>query len=719
MNRLYDVLSQINQTVVRVRSREELLPEVCRVLVARGEVDLAWIGWLDPDTARIKPVASSGSPTDFLAPEGFAADASPQGQGNPGKAVRGGVASVCNRCAPGNCLYPEAQSPERFGFQSCGSFPLHFQGRVCAVLNVCVSEANFFGDREIALLQEVAVDVSFALEKIEAEVEKNSAEQALRESEARFRLMFDLASVGMAQSDPQTGRFQRVNPKMCEITGYTADELLGISFADITHPEDRSIDWEDFQQVVAGQAPAYRREKRYVRQDGAVVWVNVNVTLHRDTSGRPVFSLAIIEDITARRQAEAALLKSQERFRAFMDNSPALAWAKDGGGRYVYLSKAYEDRFKARLVNWQGKTDLDLWPPKVAEKFRQNDLAALAAGRAIENVEEAVNAKGEVSSWWNVKFPFEDGAGQKYVGGIAVDITPRLKVEADLKQSELRFRQMAEAVQEVFWMAPPDFQSIHYISPAFEEIWGIPCAALYADPLLWQETIHPEDVPPVQRALEELSQGKAYDIEYRITRPDGSVRWVNDRGYALRDEAGQVTLTSGVATDITSRQEAETALRASEEKFRLAMEAIEEGVWDWDLPAGELHISPSFLRIFGYDLDTAGHSYDHWMSAIHPEDFPSYRDSMQDHLEGRNPAFEAEFRARTGDGRYLWFSGRGRVVARDADGTPRRMVGALRDITEKKLAQTVLEESLSLYKATLESTADGILVVNVGHEIVS
>ena len=146
------------------------------------------------------------------------------------------------------------------------------------------------------------------------------------------------------------------------------------------------------------------------------------------------------------------------------------------------------------------------------------------------------------------------------------------------------------------------------------------------------------------------------------------------------------------------------------------MEAIEEGVWEWDLPAGELHISPGFLRIFGYDPDTASHSYDHWMTAIHPEDFPHYRETVQDHLEGRRPAFEAEFRARTRDGRYLWFSSRGRVVSREADGTPLRMVGTLLDITEKKLAQTALEESLSLYKATLESTADGILVVDLARK---
>ena len=113
----------------------------------------------------------------------------------------------------------------------------------------------------------------------------------------------------------------------------------------------------------------------------------------------------------------------------------------------------------------------------------------------------------------------------------------------------------------------------------------------------------PEDVPSVQRALKELNQGQAYDIEYRITRPDGSIRWVNDRGYALRDDFGHIILTSGVASNITSRQETEFALRASKEKFRLTMEAIEEGVWEWVFPPVTSH-QPGFLRIFGYDPDT-------------------------------------------------------------------------------------------------------------------
>jgi PAS domain-containing protein len=117
---------------------------------------------------------------------------------------------------------------------------------VAAVLNICVAEPGFFGDREIELLQEVALDISYALDKLEAEAQRKDSVQALGQSEEQFRVMFELASVGMAQADPYTGRFQRVNPKLGAITGYTADELLQMSFAEITHPEDRAHDWEVF-----------------------------------------------------------------------------------------------------------------------------------------------------------------------------------------------------------------------------------------------------------------------------------------------------------------------------------------------------------------------------------------------------------------------------------------------------------------------------------------
>src|ERR1035437_2022300 len=113
--------------------------------------------------------------------------------------------------------------------------------------------------------------------------------------------MFQLASIGMAQSDPQTGQWLRVNQKMCAITGYTAAELLRMRASELTHPHDRQKDAEEFARVVRGEAPDYRLEKRYVRKDGAVVWVNVNMTVIRDAAGQPVRTITTIEDITERK----------------------------------------------------------------------------------------------------------------------------------------------------------------------------------------------------------------------------------------------------------------------------------------------------------------------------------------------------------------------------------------------------------------------------------
>jgi PAS domain S-box-containing protein len=134
---------------------------------------------------------------------------------------------------------------------------------------------------------------------------RKRAEEALREGEMQFRAMFEVASIGMAQADPQSGRWLRVNQTMCAITGYSADEMLKMQVSEVTHPEDRQADWEVFQRVVRGELPDYRMEKRYVRKGGLIAWVNVNMTVIRDAAGRPTRTMATIEDITERKRLEA------------------------------------------------------------------------------------------------------------------------------------------------------------------------------------------------------------------------------------------------------------------------------------------------------------------------------------------------------------------------------------------------------------------------------
>ncbi len=163
-----------------------------------------------------------------------------------------------------------------------------------------------------APIRNKAGDVSGVVLVFHDVTERRSAQAALRDSEVQFRTMFELAAVGMAQADPYTGRILRVNEKYCRITGYSAGELIGARFSDFTHPDDVDRDWALFQAAVRGETPVYQNEKRYVRKDGAVVWVNVSAAMIRDEAARPVRTVAAIEDITERKRIEQALRESQE-----------------------------------------------------------------------------------------------------------------------------------------------------------------------------------------------------------------------------------------------------------------------------------------------------------------------------------------------------------------------------------------------------------------------
>ncbi len=139
------------------------------------------------------------------------------------------------------------------------------------------------------------------------------AEEALLKSNEEFRAIFEMASIGMFQCDPQTGRWLRVNEKLCRITGYPAAEMLRMKVPDITHPDDRQRDFVEFHRVVRGEVPSHRLEKRYVRKNGELIWVNVNMTVIRDAGGQPVRTMATIEDITDRKRAEDSLRKETLR----------------------------------------------------------------------------------------------------------------------------------------------------------------------------------------------------------------------------------------------------------------------------------------------------------------------------------------------------------------------------------------------------------------------
>src|SRR5262249_31335738 len=142
---------------------------------------------------------------------------------------------------------------------------------------------------------------------------RKHAEEALRASEERLRSFYNLIAVGLGQCGTQTGRFLRVNDKLCQITGYTAADLASMHYNQLTHPDEREADLAEFMKVVRGEKPVYFREKRYLRKDGRVIWVEVNATVMRDENGRPVCPAGVIQDITERKRAEGEIRQLNER----------------------------------------------------------------------------------------------------------------------------------------------------------------------------------------------------------------------------------------------------------------------------------------------------------------------------------------------------------------------------------------------------------------------
>jgi PAS domain S-box-containing protein len=168
---------------------------------------------------------------------------------------------------------------------------------------------------------------------------------------------------------------------------------------------------------------------------------------------------------------------------------------------------------------------------------------------------------------------------------------------AALGESEERFRQITENIHEVFWLSNPEATLIHYISPAYEKIWGRSCERLYAEPMSWMDSIHPDDSDRIAEAIRLQSVRGQHDHTYRIIRPDGSLRWIRDRAFPVRDELGKLIRVAGIAEDITEHKEAEGRRRRSEEKFRALFGIAPVGISVIDRQHNVIDANPALEQI--------------------------------------------------------------------------------------------------------------------------
>lgn len=247
--------------------------------------------------------------------------------------------------------------------------------------------------------------------------------------------------------------------------------------------------------------------------------------------------------------------------------------------------------------------------------------------------------------------------------------------------------------------------------PRGELIWDGQCRRLFGlapeEPISYErfcDLLHPDDRAGVDEAVRRtLEQGQPYALEYRTRWPDGSEHWIFATGRAEHDGTGRVLRMMGTAQNVSDRKRIEQALKEREERYRMAMAATNDAIWDWNLQTNFIEWNPAVESLFGYPLAQVDPQASWWTDHIHPDDRSAVTDSIHSVIDGASDHWHAEYRFRKADGSYVPVFDRGSVV-RDATGKATRMVGSMLDLTVRKQAEETLRES----EIRFRSLADNI-----------
>ncbi|MBW4496058.1 MAG: PAS domain S-box protein [Oscillatoria princeps RMCB-10] len=511
--------------------------------------------------------------------------------------------------------------------------------------------------------------------------ELKQALAALRESEEKFRAIFEQAAVGISLLSPN-GQFLSANRGFCHTVGYAPEELQALNFQEITHPEDWSANLERHKQILANQIQNVSFEKRYIRKDGSPVWVSASIAAVRDVSGEAKYLIAVVQDISERKQAQEALRSSQQQLNAILENAPAVIYMKDTEGRFLLINRQFETLFHVSREEIQGKDICEIFPQEIAEKFRATDLAVLAASAPAQWEEVAPHDDG-LHTYISSKFPLCDATGTPYaVGGISIDITHRLRAEAERD----RFFTLSLDL-----LCVADFTGyLKRLNPAWKTSLGHTEEQLLSRPFI--ELVHPDDQEATLAEMRKLSAGvPTVYLENRFQRTDGSYRWFSWTAAPFVEEG----LIYAVGRDITESKQAEEALRSSQRFIQRIAESSPHILYIYDIiEQRNVYANREVAEKLGYtsqEIKNMGSAL--FTTIIHPDDFAQ----LPEHFQKLNTAkdgeiLEHEYRMRNATGGWTWLHSRETVFARTPDGTPQQILGTATDITESKQAAKALAE---------------------------
>ncbi len=507
--------------------------------------------------------------------------------------------------------------------------------------------------------------------------------------------------------DPEDGRAIRWNKVFEEIGGYSYEEMKQNMPLDYYPPEEHSRIEKSTKEIL--ETGRGHVELTWITKSGRRVPFEYSAVLIKSPEGKP-WICAIGRDISERKQIEAKLKESEEKFRRIVEDQTEfiVRWLPGGVRTFVnesycrYLGKSAEELLGVNFFPLIDERDL----PAVRKQ-----IEALSPENPICTGEHRFIHSDESIGWhrWTDRAIFNDEGQIIEYQSVGQDITDQRQAEAALRESEEKYHSLISNIPVVTWLSDSE-GGTSFISPNVEKIYGFTPEEIYErGEELWFKRIHPDDVERVKGKYQALFATKEpFEVEYRIQRKDGKWIWLYDRAITIFEEEGKAQ-AYGVFEDITKRKQMEDALHESEQQFRAIFENIGVGMVAGSFDGRIAATNSAFQKFLGYSAEELKQIT--YREYTHPEDLPRDEELFQEMLEEKRNYYQIEKRYIRKDGQIKW----GRLtssIVRDEIGHPPFGIGMVEDITEHKHAEAALQKSEALFQVLLNSTDDSVLLLD-------
>ena len=541
-------------------------------------------------------------------------------------------------------------------------------------------------------------------------------------NEAILRLFYDLPFIGMAITSPETMRLVRFNDRLCEILGYSRDELPQITWMEITHPDDLELDVAEFERVMRGEAEGYVMDKRFIHKDGSVIYASIDVKCVRKEDRTIDFFITTVQDISDRKRAEArqkqteqALAESEERYRQVMQAQAETALQRLNEELEIRIEQRTADlqQSEARslaIINALPDLILLLKPdgtciqciiPSTDDKSKyipiQHHISEVLSPEDLQaqlRIYEIAIATGEVQIYEHQltksgKTVYEEVRIAPYCKDellvIVRDITDRKKTEQHLQNATDRLTLALKSAAIGIWEWDITHNSLVW-DERTEELYGLKPDEFPEAFNFWVSRVHPSDREFAASEVHLAINGeKDYEPEFRIVLPDGRIRCLKAYGLVQRDNENEQQRLIGINFDITDRKLAEEHLLKSDTHLKTAQRIGKLGSWEFEVNTGKLTWSDEVFRIYGLEPSANPPDYEQLRLFIHPEDWQNFDQTVQAAMS-LEQSYDLEHRIIQPNGTLIYVMARGEMIY-NVSGQLTHIIGTAIDITDRKLAE--------------------------------